>query len=218
MMTKKRTVLSLIINILIFVITVCVVISYFFTEPNLLIQNGFDAFRFFTTDSNVLVAIASVTVAIADIRILLGKTENLPKAILMFKFVGTACVTLTMTATVGFLMPVYGTFVMQGSLIIVHAITPLMALLSFVFLENVYRISIPQSLIGTIPMMLYGLVYAFMVTHHIWDDFYQYNRGGHWLLSAIFMTSGCFVMAIVTALLHNLAVKKQKEFLPEQLQ
>ena len=45
-------------------------------------MNGFDAFRFFTTDSNVLVAIASVTVAIADIRILLGKTENLPKAAL----------------------------------------------------------------------------------------------------------------------------------------
>ncbi|MBQ7521897.1 MAG: hypothetical protein IJU14_03360 [Clostridia bacterium] len=211
MMTKKKTMLSLITNLLIFVITVCVVISYFFAEPNVLIQHGVDAFRFFTTDSNILVAIASITVAIADIRILLGKTESLPKAILLFKFVGTACVTLTMTATVGFLMPVYGTFVMQGSLIIVHAITPLLALLSFVFLENVYCISIPQSLIGTIPMMIYGLVYAFMVTHHIWDDFYRYNRGGQWLLSAIFMTSGCFVMAIITALLHNLALRNKKD-------
>ena len=210
MMTKKRTILSLIINLLISGITAGVVISYFFAEPNLLIQHGVDAFRFFTTDSNVLVAIASVTVAVADIRILRGKTDSLPKAVLMFKFIGTACVTLTMTATVGFLMPVYGTFVMQGSLVIVHAVTPLMALLSFVFLENVYRISIPQSLMGTVPMIIYGLVYAFMVTHGIWTDFYQYNRGGHWLLSAIFMTSGCFVMAVVTALLHNLAVKKQK--------
>ena len=211
MMTKKRTILSLIINLLIFGITVGVVISYFFAEPNLLIQHGADAFRFFTTDSNVLVAIASVTVAVADIRILSGKTENLPKTILLFKFVGTACVTLTMTATVGFLMPVYGTFVMQGSLIIVHLITPLMALFSFVFLENVYRISLPQSLIGTIPMMIYGLVYAFMVTHGIWNDFYQYNRGGHWLISAIFMTAGCFVIAILTAVFHNLALKKQKD-------
>ncbi len=204
--------LSLISNLLILVLTVGVVISYFFTEPNVLIQNGFDSFRYFTTDSNVLVAIVAIFVAIGDIRILSGKTDTLPKKVILLKFVGTACVTLTMTATVGFLMPVYGLFVIQGSLIIVHVITPLLALCSFVLWENIYRISIPKSFLGSIPMMIYGIVYGIEVAiigeaNGGWKDFYAYNRDGHWLLSTVLMTTGCFVIAVLTAVIHNLAVK-----------
>lgn len=210
MTTKKQTVFSLTANILIVILTAATVTSYFFEEPNQLIQNGFDSLRFFTTDSNILVALAAAVMIVCDIRLLTRKSATIPKSILMFKFVGTACVTLTMTATIFFLMPVYGTFVISGSLLIVHVITPLLALLSFVLAEKVHRISIPQSLWGTVPMMIYGIVYAVMVTNGIWNDFYQYNRGGHWFLSAVFMTSGCFVMAMITALLHNLAIKKQK--------
>ena len=44
-----------------------------------------------------------------------------------------------------------------------------------------------------------------------WKDFYAYNRGGHWLLSTVLMTSGCFVAAILTAVIHNIVLKKQKK-------
>lgn len=211
-MTRKKALISLICNILAFISTVFAIISYFFIEPNILIQNGFDSLKYFTTDSNILVAIACAVTAISDIRILAGKSDTIPRPVLMFKFIGTACVTLTMTATVLFLMPVYGTFVIKGSLFIVHVSTPLLALLSFVFLETVHHISIPKSLLGTVPMMIYGIVYYIEVAvigeaNGGWKDFYVYDRGGHWILSTVLMTSGCFVASILTAVIHNLALK-----------
>ncbi len=211
-MSKRKKILSLIFNVLAFVSTVIIFISYFFEEPSILIQNGFDSLKYFTTDSNILVAVVCAITAVYDIRILAGKSDTLPQAVLILKFIGTACVTLTMTATVLFLMPVYGMFVLKGSLIIVHVTTPLLALISFVFFETVHRISIPKSLLGAVPMMLYGIMYYIEVAvigeaNGGWKDFYAYNRGGHWLLSTVLMTSGCFVAAILTAVIHNLYLK-----------
>ena len=56
-MTKKKTILSLIFNLLAFVSTIIIFISYFFEEPSILIQNGWDSLKYFTTDSNILVAV-----------------------------------------------------------------------------------------------------------------------------------------------------------------
>ncbi len=215
-MSKRKTILSLIFNILAFVSTAVIFVSYFFEEPSILIQNGFDSLKYFTTDSNILAAIVCAVTAVYDIRILSGKSDTLPQAVLILKFIGTACVTLTMVATVLFLMPVYGMFVLSGSLIVVHATTPLLALISFVFFETVHHISIPKSLLGAVSMMLYGIVYYLEVkvigeANGGWKDFYAYNRGGHWLLSTVLMTSGCFVAAILTAVIHNIVLKKQKK-------
>ncbi len=42
-MTKRKVLLSLIFNILAFISTIYAIISYFFIEPNILIQNGLDS-------------------------------------------------------------------------------------------------------------------------------------------------------------------------------
>ncbi len=214
-MTKRKTILSLIANILIVVLTAAIVCSYFSAKPSLLVQSGFGSFRYFTTDSNVLVAIAALVTAVCDIRILAKKTDTIPKAALMFKFVGTACVMLTMIVTILFLVPVYGGFVFRGTLIIVHAVTPLLAVLSFAFLETVHHIKRLPSLAGVVPMMLYGIVYYIEVRvigeeNGGWKDFYMYNRGGQWFLSLFLLTAGCFAVTLLTAFIHNLVLKHTK--------
>ena len=52
-MSKRKTILSLIFNVLAFVSTVIIFISYFFEEPSILIQNGCDSLKYFTTDSKI---------------------------------------------------------------------------------------------------------------------------------------------------------------------
>ena len=212
MMSKTKTIISLIVNLLIFVITVVVFISYFFTEPNILIKTGWESLKYFTTDSNLLVAAASLVVAICEIRMLKGDIKTLPRAAVMFKFIGSACVMMTFGATMLFLMPHYGTMVISGGLFIVHVSTPLMAVLSLMLLETVHRIRIPELFIPLIPMFLYGAVYYVMVkvlgeAHGGWKDFYAYDRGGQYIWSLIFMTLGCVVAAVLTGVLHNLLVK-----------
>ena len=171
----------------------------------------------------MFVAIASLIVAVCDIRILAGKSDHIPDAVLMTKFMGVAGTTMTMCATFLFLLPHYGVFVISGSLFIVHAVTPLIVLLSFVLLETTCHITVPKSLIGVIPMMVYGLVYMVEVgfigeQNGGWADFYAYNRGGHWLASGILMTAGCFAAAFLTAVLHNLGVKHSSKNIQEKME
>lgn len=211
-MSKTKTILSLIFNLLVFICTVCSIISYFFVEPNVLISNGFDSFKYFTTDSNVLAAIIGAVVAVYDILILAGKRDSLPKPVVILKFIAAACVTLTMTVTLLFLMPFYGTFVIAGPLFIVHVSSPALTLISFVFFETVHRIGIPKSFLALIPMLLYGAVYyveVFLIgeANGGWKDFYAYNRDGNWLLSNILLVCGGIVVSILTAVLHDLVLK-----------
>lgn len=212
MMTKRKTVISLIVNLLIFIITVVVFISYFFVEPNILIKNGWESLKYFTTDSNILTAIASLIVAVFDIRILQKKADTLPKAVVLFKFIGTSCVTMTFGATILFLMPFYGTMVIGGTLFIVHVSTPLMALLSFILLETVCHIRIREMLLALLPMYGYGMLYFIMVrvigeANGGWKDFYAYNRGGNYGLSWLLMGTGCMAAAILPCVLHNVVLK-----------
>ena len=74
-MSKKQALISLILNSLIVLGTTGVVISYFFIKLDYL-DSPFQRFCFFTTDSNILSAIAAVVVVIFDIKILRGKITH----------------------------------------------------------------------------------------------------------------------------------------------
>ena len=60
---KTKTILSLICNCVIFLVTTGIFISYFFVKTKL-IQSGWQSLRFFTTDSNLLTAVAAAPVAV----------------------------------------------------------------------------------------------------------------------------------------------------------
>ena len=61
MNVKTRTVISLVCNAVIVLVTTGIVISYFFVESKIL-KNGYESFMFFTTDSNILAAIGAALV------------------------------------------------------------------------------------------------------------------------------------------------------------
>ena len=63
---KTKTILSLICNCVIFLVTTGVFISYFFVKSRV-IENGWQSLRFFTTDSNLLTAVAAALVAVCDV-------------------------------------------------------------------------------------------------------------------------------------------------------
>ena len=75
---KTKTILSLICNCVIFFVTTGIFISYFFVKTKL-IQSGWQSLRFFTTDSNLLTAVAAALVAVCDIQKLRGKRTDIAK-------------------------------------------------------------------------------------------------------------------------------------------
>lgn len=142
-------------------------------------------FRFFTTLSNLLLALSSAAVLACSV-------SPLPLWAVVLKYAGTCAVTVTMLTVLLFLGPVSQGWkgLLTGLELILHLICPLLALVSFIFFE---KTDMPAWTIavGAAPVALYGLLYGYKVVmapeERRWEDFYGFNRGGKWALSYVLM-------------------------------
>ena len=145
--------------------------------------------RYFTAQSNVLYAFACLCTAI----MFLGGYSWYP--VLVFKFVGTVALMVTMLTVFIFLGPQFGYKVLlTGPDLWLHLVCPVLALASWFGWE---RCSIPPAtaLLGVLPVLLYGTLYLRKVVFlGAWEDFYGFNRGGRWRVSFL-------VMGLTTTLL-----------------
>ena len=138
------------------------------------------AFRFYTVQSNIL---CSATALVMLIALLAG---SVPEWVWILKYIGTAAVTVTM---------------------LMHLLTPLMALVSFCVFER-RGMTFPRCLFGLLPVALYGPVYLYHILYapegKRWKDFYGFNRGGKWPAAMTGMLIGTFLMCLGIMALQNL--------------
>ena len=117
-MNKQRIInlISLIICTFIFISTVVVVVMGVSTgpeaaQPGAEDMTGFKYFKAFTVDSNVLMGITSLIVAIFNIKNIVQNRDEMPKWVILLQFISATAVTITMMTTILFLGP---TTVMNG--------------------------------------------------------------------------------------------------------
>jgi len=185
------------INVLIFCITLPVVLRYFHRDGTWSLKNGASAFRFFTVQSNVFCAVASLLMALA------------PEAgwAWTLKYVGTAAVTVTMLTVFVFLGPTQGyKKLLSGADFFLHLLTPLLAIFSFCVYEK-RPMSFGTAMLGMLPVLLYGTLYLYKVIHapegKRWEDFYGFNKGGKWPIAFTLMLLGCFMICMAFMLIQN---------------
>lgn len=190
-------------NLLLFLITTVLYISYFFSEGKTDVARGLAALRFFTVLSNLFCALASLLLAIA----LVG---GFPLRLAwLLKYVSTVAVAVTFTTVMVFLGPQYGYGEMfRKRDLYFHLIGPLLAIVSFCFTERFYPLSFAASLLGLLPVVLYGVFYLYKVVlgpdEGRWDDFYGFNRGGKWPVAFAAMLLGTFLLCVVIRWLYRL--------------
>ena len=188
-------------NILIAVSTAAIAISYYFYSENPLVQSGFDSYKFFTTDSNILAGLASLILIPFEIQILRGKRKKLPRAAVLFKYAAAVSLTLTFTTVMVLLLPIYDIkFLLLGTAFYMHIAGPVMTFISFVFLETDTKIKLP--------VILYGAVYLTEVViigekNGGWMDFYTFNKGGNWMISMPIMLGATYLISFLIRFLHN---------------
>lgn len=184
-MTKTKAAISLIMNCLTASVTAFIIVLLFFIDDPVL-DHGWDSFLFFTTDANILTAVASAIVAVFDVRILRGKADALPRFAELLKYVGVVSLMLTFVTVMCFLVPIYGVgYELGGTNCHVHLVAPMLSLISFLFCENQSKISLKESLLGLLPTAVYAAVYYVMVVaigaeNGGWVDFYTFNQDGRW--------------------------------------
>ena len=192
-----KLILSECINAGIFLITVILLVFVFREDGEWSAKKGALAFRFFTVLSNLLCALAALILLIFQL------SGQVPRGVWLFKYVGTAAVTVTLMTVLVFLGPnAPGGYkdLLSGSGLYLHLLGPLAAIISCCLLED-GTLSFPQSLLGMIPTVLYGCLYLYKLKRapleKRWEDFYGFDKDGHWKISFTAMMVGTFFICLM---------------------
>ena len=188
---------SLICNLFIFIITAVLTLRFFWKDGALDAARGKNAFRYFTVQSNVLCGLSAL---------LLCLFPESHRAWL-FKYMGTAAVTVTLLTVFLFLGPNMGYGkLLRGSDLFMHLVTPLLAIVSFSVFEK-RGMSFAESLLGMLPSIVYGFWYLYKVVlapaEKRWEDFYGFNKNGKWPVCMAAMTVGEFAICLGLMALQN---------------
>ena len=155
--------------------------------------------RYFTVLSNVFCALVSLALAITRLR------GAVPVPLLLLKYVATHAVTVTLLTVLVFLGPQFGYKpLFSGPDFLLHLLCPLLALVSFLAWDRPQMTPL-LSLIGVLPVLLYGFLYLRKVVYaKAWEDFYGFNRGGKWPVSFVAMQAGSFLVCMGLMALQNI--------------
>ena len=187
MKSKTRNFIDLIFNLAIVLSTVWAVRYYYVGGPDALGSVGSGCFKYFTTDSNILVAVAALVMLIFNVARLFKPEVVMPKWVSVFKYTGTAAVTLTLITVVLFLGPIAAIKAgLQGymrmfadNILALHLTTPLLSIISLIFFERDNDFSLGDCLTACLPTYVYAVVYFTMVVClKIWNDWYSFTLGG----------------------------------------
>jgi len=186
---KISVVLNMTITILVTIATIFIMNGiYFMGEELSLTETGIGLFKFFTVQSNVLMGVMAFIFMLFEIRILLGKSKEIPKWIYILKLVFTVGVVLTFFTTALFLAPNSedGYFsLFKNSNLFYHFVVPVLSGFTFTCFEKTDKIKFKYVFAGILPMLAYGIFYTINVFAHTVDgkilpeyDWYGFVAGG----------------------------------------
>ena len=123
---------------------------------------------------------------------------------------------LTFLVSLFILSPAKGfVLIFTGSRFFLHGVCPILAIVAFCFFMSEKRLTIRDSLLALIPVLIYAIVYYVMVAvlgeeKGGWNDFYGFlSRLPHWIpLTAIMPLT--FLIATGIRVLHNRSYDKRK--------
>lgn len=126
---------------------------------------GLGMLKYFTVDSNILMGVVALVVAIDQWGVVRGTKSDISILSYVLKLMGTASVTLTMLVTVFFLTPTmystYGLFgLFMNSNFFMHLLDPLLAVVVFARFEKTDRLTIKHAVAGIVPMAVYAVYYV----------------------------------------------------------
>lgn len=164
---KRFSIISLILNIIIAVIVIYGIFVMQFpkvlrwADDGILESTGVGMFRFYTTDSNFLMAIIALLAIPFDIKKIRNDDQITPSWISILYHVGTAAIALTFLVVIAYFAPVFGLWhrMYTNANLFYHLIVPVLAMTNAIFFRSERCLSPFSILYGIIPMALYSILY-----------------------------------------------------------
>ena len=202
------------------IVAICVCIGVTMNLTTLADENfdhmGLRTFCMFTVNSNILAGAAMAMVIPYTLDGLRTHNYHMPRWIVDLVYMGVTAVALTFLISLCVLAPVKGfVLIFTGSRFFLHAVCPLLAIVAFCFFMSDKRLTLRDSLLALIPVLIYTVVYYVMVVvvgeeQGGWNDFYGFlTRLPHWIpLTAIMPLT--FLIATGIRVLHNRSYDRRK--------
>jgi len=222
----KKIKISFVFNLLIFGLTVMASTMMFYRyhfmgEEVILEASGFNIFKYFTVDSNILNGIISLLFAIEEYKLMKGKIKTISNKYYVAKLVGTVGVTLTFLTVFFYLGRIsesgVGAF-LQNSNLFLHLIIPVLSIITFVLLEYGKDIKFKHVFLGIVPMVIYGIYYVINILVHMENgkvsplyDLYWFVQSGIKNIIIVFpiMFIATFIISIALWGLNKLNILKK---------
>lgn len=220
MNAKKRNWLDLALNIVVILSTIIATGVYFVSGPDALGSQKTACFRYFTTDSNVLVALTSIVMLVFNIRKARAPETEVPRWALIFRYVGVTSVTITLLTVVFFLAPTAAVRsglagylrLFEGNTFVLHFSTPVIAIVAFCLLEKDRKLTVKDSLWALLPTVIYSIVYLVLVVFvKVWTDWYGFTFGGKTVMIPVSMIAMYLLTFGVANALRVIGPKAGKE-------
>lgn len=170
MNVKKSLVYNVVIFLLVLIGTIFMFTGYqFMTNTTLLDNSGFEAFKYYTVDSNILVGLASFILVIYEL-LFMGKIiKKIPNYVYVFKYIGVVGVSLTFIVTMFYLAPIFGKnflFLYMNTNLFFHLIVPILAFISYVKYEK-NKLKYKYTFITLSSVILYASYYISNILMHL---------------------------------------------------
>ena len=197
---------SLVINLSIFVLEMVALFWMIFGNgAGVLIGSKWIVFKYFTVDSNVLMGIAALIMAIEQWLVISGKKTEIPTWVYVLKLASTAGVTLTILVTVCYLTPfVYaslGLFALYtNSNFLFHLLNPILSIVVLTCFEKTKKMKFYHTFTSLTPVFLYAIYYVGVTLAHISDGVIEegYDWYGFFVSGAESMPVALLIVGLIS--------------------
>ena len=188
---------SLSLNILIVVFTMISFLYYQFPDKSGYVV-GLSILKYFTMDSNILVAVSSAILIPYNILNITKNRFYIPRYASILKYMGTVSVALTFLTVIFFLGPTQGFNNMYNNVsFFMHMATPILSIISYTLFEGI-ELDQRVTITSIIPMVIYGMVYMTNVVYkYRWNDFYGFNINGKWRITFLIMLLVTYLIGVL---------------------
>lgn len=186
---RIRFIVASIINVVIFgIITFCL------TSLIKSATNGSNRFIYFTNISNIVVGFIALINAVFLLLSAIKNKNCVPTIFSLVKIVAISMTTLTFFTVLFVIGPIDGyPNNYSGRNFFTHLIVPLLALISYLFLEEKLQIKWIYSLLILVPLVIYSIFYVInVIALETWPDIYLINKQGLWYLFLLAFLAGDF--------------------------
>lgn len=209
MSSKAKKILALLINL-------AIVIMELFAFIVCYKSDGIGCFKYYTQDSNLFLMFASLIYAIY-LFINIKTNKDIPRLVSILKYSATTCVTITFLVVITVLAPVMGGYkamLIDGTMKYHHLICPILAFISFIFLEEHNIKGSKDALIAMIFTVAYGIVAVALNIFKVMDGPYPFLKVYEQsllmsIMWVILMNGGTYLLNLLIAYLSNKKVNKK---------